>query len=531
MRSIATPPAPQPQATLLAHLGVAPATSIGTTSSSPFTGSPSFDAAPFHVNAGKQPRLGTFVLIGSEEPTMAHYGRIVEGLEENPRAEPSRLQKDQAYQAVPRTPRPSELAPHVTRVMNIEILGQLRLKDDQKDDQVDIRDPEVLPQTGMAVYELPTSALPDILKTPKPNEDGLSIGHIETGGHKLQFCLPMDVLPRHMAVLGKTGVGKSHFCGVMVEEITRYRIPIIAIDILGDLVPATESLKGANLRAGQDFKVPYSIIGRKEFLDFVPTLTDQHIDLVSDAYDVIYTEAIESLKETGTVNIPIERLYAEIRLVAGENGQEPVGGRAIKRVKAAFERSLLLVESLGAWVEDLITKPIVNIFVGHLAQGNRNLVVGAAARVLQVLRQKEKLPPFLFVLDEAHFFLPGGGESTPTTQVMRQLIRTGRHDAVGVVLITQSPASMDKQTLTVCNTRVVFALDPDDLKVVSGTMGDLPQPVIDRIPKMARGRAIIASAQDILRHPVLVNVRDRSTPSGAPTPKMKEAVQQWRQNH
>lgn len=526
MQELAPPSIPPDESSLLARLGGSNETRIGTTSSSPFTGSPSFDAAPFHVDIGRQPRLGTFVLIQSDDSTMAHYGRVVEGQEENPRAEPGRLQQNQAYRVGQKSPRPSDQAPHVTRVMNVEILGQLRLVGGN----LEICEPEVLPQTGMSVYELPAESIPDILNTPKSNEDGLFLGYVESGEQRSEFLLPLSALPRHLAVLGKTGVGKSYFSGVMIEEIARHGIPGIAIDILGDLIQATNHLGGANLKAGENFRIPYSIIGRKEFLEFVPTLTEDQEELVADAYDSIYAEAINTLERTGTVNIPVSRLITEIGTVAQANGQTAVGNRAIAKVQFAIGRRGLLSEGLGSWVQDLIDKPLVNVYVGHLGQGARNLVVGAAARVVQVLRRQNRIPPFAFFLDEAHFFLPGGGDTTPSTQVVRELIRTARHDAVSIILITQSPASLDKQTLMVCNTRVVFALDPDDLRVVSGTMGDLPKPTIERIPKMAKGRAIIASAQDILRHPALVHIRQRQTPEGAPTPNLKEAVQEWHQN-
>src|SRR6185437_11816339 len=151
-------------------------------------------------------------------------------------------------------------------------------------------------------------------------------------------------------------------------------------------------------------------------------------------------------------------------------------------------------------------------------QHERNLVVGSAARVLQTLRRQNRIPQFVFVLDEAHLFLPAGGETTPSTSVIRELVRTARHDGIGIVLISQSPASLDKQVLLTCNTRFVFALDREDLRIVGGTMGDLPEALLDRIPKLAKGTAIVSSGADIMRHSMLVSIsRKRRTREGAPT--------------
>jgi DNA helicase HerA-like ATPase len=190
-----------------------------------------------------------------------------------------------------------------------------------------------------------------------------------------------------------------------------------------------------------------------------------------------------------------------------------------------------LTESTGDWLEEFQTKNIVNVFIGHLSQRDRNLVVGATARMLQMLRKASKVPPFVFILDEAHFFLPAGGELTPSTSVIRELIRTARHDAIGIIIVTQSPSSMDRQVLLTCNTRLVFALDKDDFRVVAGTMGDLPEEIINRIPKLPQGQAVISSGLDIMRHSSIIKIRTRETREGAPTPNLAYEVKIWRRKN
>jgi DNA helicase HerA-like ATPase len=266
----------------------------------------------------------------------------------------------------------------------------------------------------------------------------------------------------------------------------------------------------------------------KEFLGFVPNLTPDQLEIVSFAYDALFNKAFKTLDETAAVNIPIKNLLGEIQNLAAEFGQTSVGGRAAKKVETAFNRNSLLTAKTEEWLSEFVEKPITNIFVGHLSQQQRNLIVGATARMLQALRKRWQVPPFVFLLDEAHFFLPSGGETTPSTLVIREMIRTARHDGIGITLITQSPASMDKQVILTCNTRVVFALDPDDLRLVSGTMGDVSEEMKSRIPKLAKGTAIISSATDIMRHPALIKIRQRQTRHGAPTPNLAEDVKEWR---
>jgi DNA helicase HerA-like ATPase len=91
---------------------------------------------------------------------------------------------------------------------------------------------------------------------------------------------------------------------------------------------------------------------------------------------------------------------------------------------------------------------------------------------------------------------------------------------------------MDKQILLTCNTRMLFALDPEDLSVVSGQIGDLPEETIKRIPRMARGTAVVTSAMDIMRHAVIVRIREREiTTHVAKTPDLQKAVEKWQAEH
>src|SRR5947209_15144211 len=207
-------------------LGLTDTMRIGTTSSSPFTGSPTFDKVPFHIDVGRKPALNVYVLIERDDPDVLHYGRIIEGTEENPRAEPLRLQQNQAYQVGQRDPRPGDEAPHVTRIMQVEVLGEIRGDESTAQTPADLTldEPGTLAQTGKTVYQLPSKHIPWLLGIPTSPDDGFAIGVAESGDASAPFILPMEAAARHIAVAGKTGVGKSYFGGVLVEEFHRQGI-------------------------------------------------------------------------------------------------------------------------------------------------------------------------------------------------------------------------------------------------------------------------------------------------------------------
>ncbi len=509
------------------QIDLADCTKLGTTSSSPFSGSPTFDQIPFHIDAGIKPQLGTYVVVEGDDSSVFHYGRIIEGTEENPRADPTQLQKNQAYQVGQQNPRGGDRSPYVTRIMVVEVLGEIHYCPAGEVGEYVINEPTSLAQTGKGVFQIPADLIPELLNTPTTLDNGLHIGKVHSADDEVDLILPMEALARHIAIVGKTGVGKSYSVGVLIEELCRLKIPVLAFDVLDDFSKATDKLGGSNLTGGVDFKVPFSLIGSSEFLNFMPNLTKDQQAIIVSAYDHVFGRALDQLDADGNVTLTISDYTNEIVRTANAFGQVKVGTNAVTKAEAAYKRSSVLTVDIQNWIEQLKTKPIVNVFIGKLSQNSRNLLVGAAARIIQTLRRKELIPPCVFILDEAHFFLPSGGASTPSTRIIRELIRTARHDAIGIVLISQSPASMDKQALLTCNTRLIFALDKDDLRTVEGTI-DAPSEVISRIPKQAKGKAILTSGTDIMRHSTTVNIRTRKTPEGAPTPNLAEGARKWR---
>jgi uncharacterized protein len=508
---------------------------IGLTSSSEFPsegGSPTFDAVPFRVAPGVQPDLNTFVIVLRQgEDDNAHYGRIVVGREINIKANPREMQQNEAFGMQRSDIRSSEHSYDLVRIMEIELLGELY----SSETGLRISETRQLPQTGQEVYEIPAAQIPTLLNIPIPSLDGsgsdlgLRLGRIESGRQSVEFLLPNKAIARHMAVLGKTGVGKSYAAGVLIEELVTKNIPIVSFDVLGETEQTARELGGTHVVAGaNEFRIPYSIIGLQEFLEFIPSLTPDQRDLVAPAYGQIFDTAINDLERGQPISVTYNDLYNAIRAIGTQITSRATNG-AVERTIAALQRSNLLTERAVNWHNLLSTNPLTNIYLGALSQRQRNLVVGAAARILQRLRRLNSIPPFVLLLDEAHLFLPSGGESSLSTNVVRELIRTARHDSIGIVLLSQSPSSMDRQVLLTCNTRIIFALDPDDLRVVAGQLGDLPQETIDRIPRMSQGRAVFSSSADIMRHPVVVNIRQRErTTHAAETPDLAQAVAEWR---
>jgi uncharacterized protein len=175
----------------------------------------------------------------------------------------------------------------------------------------------------------------------------------------------------------------------------------------------------------------------------------------------------------------------------------------------------------------LDSSAVLILLRGDLSGYSRQTIVAATYRLLQRLRRSNEIPPFVLMLDEAHFFVPSGSQST-STDVVRDFVRVGRHGPMGTVLISQSPSGIDRQILLLLNTVVTFALTGKDVDAVADFMSDAPRELVQRIPLMRSGTAVIGAAQDILRHALLVRFRKRETSHPASTVDLGEAAKKWK---
>lgn len=120
-------------------------------------------------------------------------------------------------------------------------------------------------------------------------------------------------------------------------------------------------------------------------------------------------------------------------------------------------------------------------------------------------------------IDEAHNVVPEG-QTTVTSNVIRELARMGRHSRTGLILASQSPADLDASILKRMQTRLIFALERDQLRSIGGVRSDLGDELVDALPKLGRGVCAVSGNGDQIRHGFLMKVRQRRTPVGGGTP-------------
>ncbi len=332
--------------------------------------------------------------------------------------------------------------------------------------------------------------------------------------------LSSEVLHRHIFISGTTGTGKSYASGILIEEMSKLGMPVIIFDSQKEYAALTRGLGGTVLDPGTDYTVHLSSLTDREISDLVPTLKGTSMeDLLTYTFLRLKRE-----REDWTLNDLLREMAKD-----GPSLQLPstTSGPAISRVRHHVGRHSFLGEP-SDWERLLRKYKIVNIDCGRLDQTQLQFIVTATLRDLFTARLDGRIPPYVVVLEEAHLLVPEN-EPSPCKQVIRENVRMGRHYGVCVVLITQSPVDIDRKTIRQCNTRLVFALDPDQLDALQGVRSDATEDMLKRLPKMPVGTCLLSGTYQTIKHAIPVRVRasEREDAAGVTPDSLGEIETQW----
>jgi hypothetical protein len=128
-------------------------------------------------------------------------------------------------------------------------------------------------------------------------------------------------------------------------------------------------------------------------------------------------------------------------------------------------------------------------------------------------RKKSNIPPFFAVIEEAHNFCPERGVGTSkASSVIRTIASEGRKFGLGLCVITQRPARVDKSVLSQCNTQAILKVtNPNDLKAIMASVEGVSSETEGNIKTLPIGTGMITGIVDT---PLFVNIRPKRSKHG-----------------
>jgi hypothetical protein len=126
-------------------------------------------------------------------------------------------------------------------------------------------------------------------------------------------------------------------------------------------------------------------------------------------------------------------------------------------------------------------------------------------------RKKKKIPAFLLVVEEAHNFCPerGFGGKAVSSDILRTIASEGRKFGMGLAVISQRAARVEKSVLSQCNTQVFLRVtNPNDIKTIMESVEGATKGIESEIKSLPVGTALVVGVID---QPLLVDIRIRRT--------------------
>jgi DNA helicase HerA-like ATPase len=132
-----------------------------------------------------------------------------------------------------------------------------------------------------------------------------------------------------------------------------------------------------------------------------------------------------------------------------------------------------------------------------------------ASDIFSARVQNELKLPVLFVLEEAHNFVPARASNEAeqhSISVTKQIAQEGRKFGVGLILISQRPSRLDETTLAMCNSFIIMRMvNPADQNFVRKVIESLGEDEAKLLPDLDKGEAILSG--QLINFPVLVKMK------------------------
>ncbi len=370
---------------------------------------------------------------------------------------------------------------------------------------------------------------------------GLSQGRMYIGklrGYDLKVELDANSLvQKHCSILAKTGSGKSYTAAVMLEELLEKKVALLIIDPHGeyasmksparegdfsrfkikprgyDVTVYTPANMTVNPRADKLFRFNGISLNAREIARMMPEES-------SNGQIGLLYEAITALKaETDTYDL--------------EDVIEAVG-KGTSKSKWSLIGNLEQLNEMGIFSgfptepEELLQRGRAAVIdMTGIASEMQSMIVARLLSELFEARKLGRVNPGMVVIEEAHNYIPERGTGkAASTSIIRTIAAEGRKFGLGLMVISQRPARVDKNVISQCNTQIIMRVtNPNDLKALSKGLEGMTGELEEEIKRLPSGTAMLVSNE--IERPVVVSIRPRkslhggiSTPIVAPEEEM-----------
>ena len=379
----------------------------------------------------------------------------------------------------------------------------------------DVNDNLKLPRTpappGTPIYLAPSEILDKIFHI----ENSLKLGHL-INNDDVEVGVDINkMVSRHLAILAMTGAGKSNTVSVIIDGLLEYNGCMLIFDMHSEYADA--EFTNGEVNVIQPMINPqYMEFSEIKKLASIPS----NAPLQERYFRRAFNEARKLVQE-GTASTAdfIELLYIILDKWYNDDEYDTSNKKNIMDVINKIEDLNVKYDKLlNVNIGDFLTqiKPgMANVL--DLGQVDENTAEVLVAHVLrrslrsrkQYVRNKNRDAlsfPVFFVVEEAHILAPQNRNPNSKYWITR-IAREGRKFGLGLCLVSQSPKSVDGETLAQANNMIILRLvEPKDQKHVQTASENLSEDLVKQLPSLNIGEALVLGL--MTKVPTLVKINE-----------------------
>ncbi len=357
----------------------------------------------------------------------------------------------------------------------------------------------------------------------------IDIGHLQQDSTIGAYVDVDDLLSKHFAVLGTTGVGKSSAVVLLLQEILRARpdVRVFVLDAHNEYGRAfAEKALVLNPR---NLRLPFWLFNFEEIVDVLFGArpgTEDEVDILSEviprakaAYNAYRGSTDRLIAKRSdqrivgySVDTPVPYRLADLiglldeRMGKLENrSSRMTHHRLITRIEGIgndprysfmFENANVGGDTMAEVLGQLFRLPPDGrpITVMQLA-GFPSEVVDAVVSVICRMAfdlglWSEGAAPLLLVCEEAHRYASSdrGVGFAPTRRSIARIAKEGRKHGVFLGLVSQRPAELDATIISQCSTLLAMRMTNDrDQAILRSAVSDAAANLLDFLPSLGTG--------------------------------------------
>jgi DNA helicase HerA-like ATPase len=369
------------------------------------------------------------------------------------------------------------------------------------------------------------------------HKDAIHVGHLQQDPSVGAYVDVDEMLNKHFAVLGSTGVGKSSGVSLLLNEIlvTRPHLRLFLLDVHNEYGRCFG--ERALVLNPRNLKLPFWLFNYEEFVDVIfagrPGVPEE-LEILSEV--IPYAKAIYTQYQTAdrvglkridpktvgyTVDTPVPyRLMDMISLIDERMGKlenrssRVIYNKLLSRIDAVrndpryafmFENANVGGDTMADVISHLFRMPANGrpMTVMQLAGFPVEVVDSVVSVVCRMAFDfglwSDGASPLLFVCEEAHRYAASDRNIGfgPTRKAISRIAKEGRKYGVFLGLVTQRPAELDPTIISQCSTLFTMRLANDrDQALLRSAVSDAAANLLSFVPSLGT-REVLAFGEGV----------------------------------